>query len=654
MYAKLAFRNIRRSLRDYIIYFVTLTLTAALMYSFLALGFSPDILAMTENMSMLTTGILILSVLIAFMSSFVIGYAIRFMLGQRKKEFAAYELMGMEVKTVRNLFLVENGIIGGVAFLLGTLVGTGLSGLLNQVVQNIFEIPHTYRVLFSFRAWGMTLFFFILMYGFGMFRAAKVIRRQKVIDLLYDNQKNEEIRFQSLHRSVLTGLLSVAAMIAGVILLEKGLHIQTNEALLYFGGACLLILVGVYELHRNIPVLLYQFAKRNPHRKYREENLFFLGQIGRRIQSSGRTMAVVAILLTISLATMFLGLTMGAGYKANMEAYYPYDAGVAIDAPLTKNSMDSVLSFVDERCKVEDSVTYYLYAVPDEAIEALSLSDYNHLREILGLSPVSINNNEFFVHCDTWNYMDDIRQRLEQQPEITLNGQTLTVAETPILTEPMEQYQMAGTNGYVLVLPDEAASQLSGEKIRLVMKLEGGGYPELRSELRQFLNSGKWLPDIQPGQELPERVTMGVTVKAWGVANSLTGFTTLSFCGLYLSIIFIILSCSVLAFEQLSAIDKNQKNYAVIDRLGVSAQKQASLVRKELSTVFLIPLFFPIVLTILLVVGTQFIFGEAILQAGLVLFYGVITILLFCAIYLTYFGATMFLFKKVILRPEMR
>ena len=654
MYSKLAFRNIRRSLRDYIIYFVTLTLTAALMYSFLALGFSPDILAMTENMSMLTTGILILSVLIAFMSSFVIGYAIRFMLGQRKKEFAAYELMGMEVKTVRNLFLVENGIIGGVAFLLGTLAGTGLSGLLNQVVQNIFEIPHTYRVLFSFRAWGMTLFFFILMYGFGMFRAAKVIRRQKVIDLLYDNQKNEEIRFQSLHRSVLTGLLSVAAMIAGVILLEKGLHIQTNEALLYCGGACLLILVGVYELHRKIPVLLYQFAKRNPHRKYREENLFFLGQIGRRIQSSGRTMAVVAILLTISLATMFVGLTMGAGYKANMEAYYPYDAGVAIDAPLTKNSMDSVLSFVEERCKVEDSVTYYLYAVPDETIEALSLSDYNHLREILGLSPVSINNNEFFVHCDTWNYMDNIRQRLEQQPEITLNSQTLTVAETPILTEPMEQYQMAGTNGYVLVLPDEAASQLSGEKIRLVMKLEDGGYPELRSELRQFLNSGKWLPDIQPGQELPERVTMGVTVKAWGVANSLTGFTTLSFCGLYLSIIFIILSCSVLAFEQLSAIDKNQKNYAVIDRLGVSAQKRASLVRKELSTVFLIPLFFPIVLTILLVVGAQFIFGEAILQEGLVLFYGAITILLFCAIYLTYFGATMFLFKRVILRPGLR
>lgn len=408
MYSKLAFRNIRRSLRDYIIYFVTLTLTAALMYSFLALGFSPDILAMTENMSMLTSGILMLSVLVALLSSFVVGYAIRFMLGQRKKEFAAYELMGMEVKTVRNLFLVENSIIGGAAFLLGSLLGTAMSGLLNQVVQNIFEIPHRYQVLFSLRALGMTLFFFILMYGFGMLRAAKVIRRRKVIDLLYDNQKNEEAGFQPLHRSVLTCLLSLAAMVAGVILLEKGLHIQTNEAMLYWGGACLLILAGVYELHRKIPMLLYQLAKRNPHRKYREETLFFLGQIGRRIQSSGRTMAVVAILLTVSLATMFVGMTMGAGYKANMEAYYPYDAGVAIDAPLTKDSMDSVRSFVEERCEVEDSVTYYLYAVPNETIEALSLSDYNHLREILGLSPVSMNNNEFLVHCDTWNYMDGL------------------------------------------------------------------------------------------------------------------------------------------------------------------------------------------------------------------------------------------------------
>jgi putative ABC transport system permease protein len=252
MYAKLALRNIRRSLRDYIIYFVTLTLTAALMYSFLALGFSSDVLAMAENMSMLTTGILLMSALVAFMSSFVIGYAIRFMLGRRKKEFATYELIGMEAKTVRNLFLAENSIIGTGAFLLGSLVGTGLSGLLNQVVKNIFEVPHTYQVSFSLQAWAVTFLFFALMYGFGMLRAAKIIRHQKVIDLLYDNRKNEEYHFKSFRHSLLVVLLSIAAMVAGVILLGRMLQTQTNEAFLYLGGACLLILVGVYELHRQI------------------------------------------------------------------------------------------------------------------------------------------------------------------------------------------------------------------------------------------------------------------------------------------------------------------------------------------------------------------------------------------------------------------
>lgn len=93
------------------------------------------------------------------------------------------------------------------------------------------------------------------------------------------------------------------------------LQTQTNEAFLYLGGACLLILVGVYELHRQIPLLLHRFAKQNLRHKYKEENLFFLGQIGRRIHSAGRTMAVVAILLTISLATMFVGLTMGQATK---------------------------------------------------------------------------------------------------------------------------------------------------------------------------------------------------------------------------------------------------------------------------------------------------------------------------------------------------
>lgn len=176
-------------------------------------------------------------------------------------------------------------------------------------------------------------------------------------------------------------------------------------------------------------------------------------------------MAVIAILLTISLSTMFAGLSTGAGYKANMEAYYPYDVGVALNAPLTKESMKPIIEFTRQQCKVEDELIYYLYGTDAYPVEALALSDYNHLRCILGLKPVSLSENEFFIHCDTWNYVEKIQKALEQKSEITLAGNVLEIAETAIHTEPMEQYQMAGTRGYVLVVPDQVANLLSGEKI---------------------------------------------------------------------------------------------------------------------------------------------------------------------------------------------
>ena len=88
MYIKLGNTKYEKSIRNYVIYFVTITLTAAMMYSFLALGFSKDVLSMSENMSMLTSGILGNVRSCSIDCIFVISYAIRFMLEQRKKEFA--------------------------------------------------------------------------------------------------------------------------------------------------------------------------------------------------------------------------------------------------------------------------------------------------------------------------------------------------------------------------------------------------------------------------------------------------------------------------------------------------------------------------------------------------------------------------------------
>ena len=548
---------------------------------------------MSENMSMLTSGILGMSVLVALIASFVISYAVHFMLEQRKKEFATYELLGMETSNIQKLFFIENGVIGMAAFFIGTFLGTGLSGVLVQIINHIFEMPHTYRISFSLKGFATAFVLFMCMYGIGILRAAKVIRRHKIVDMLYDHQKNENGKKHSLRFHMMLIILSILCIFTGGCLLAKGMSVQTNVFYVWMIGAVILTATGIYEMYRNLPILLLRLLHKSKHRKYKDINLFYFGQIGRKVDSAGKLMAVIAILLTISLSTMFAGLSTGAGYKANMEAYYPYDVGVALDAPLTKESMKPIDEFTRQQCG-QDELIYYLYGTDAYPVEALALSDYNHLRCILGLKPVSLSENEFFIHCDTWNYVEKIQKALEQKSEITLAGNVLEIAETAIHTEPMEQYQMAGTRGYVLVVPDQVANLLSGEKIRLVMKLENGGYAELKQELKQFLHDpNTWRPVLQDGKNLPEQVTMGVTVKAWGVENSLTGFTAISFCGLYLSIIFIILSSTILAFEQLSKIDYNRQNYQILDKMGVAQKTRKGLIKKEVGVLFFIPAILP-------------------------------------------------------------
>lgn len=595
MYIKLALRNLRRSARDYGIYFLTVAVTVALMESFLALACARDVLSLSENMGILTTGIVGVSVLVALLSSCVIAYGVGFMLGQRKQEFALYQLMGMELRTVQRMFFWENGLLGLAAFGLGALLGTGLAGVLAQGVWWIFQTPHQYQVVASPKALGMTFLLFLLMYGVGALRAGRVLRRQSIQGLLTSRRANEVPGRWRPGRWFLLVAPALTGMALGLLLLRKALDMQTNGAWAYLAGGGGLLLGGVYALYRGLPGLLLAAARRRPKVKYSRGRLFYLGQMGARVATAGRVLAVTGILLTLALTALFVGLALGSGYRANMEAYYPYDAGVAVDAPLTKQSAQPLLAAVDRQCPVEDSVTYFLYETP-YGTEAMALSDYNHLRRILDLEEAELGPGEYLVHCDTWNFWEEIQQSLAQAPMLSLAGQRLTPGTPSLRTEPMEQYQMAGERGYALVVPDQVA------------------------------------------QSLPE--------KGWRVANSLTGFTTLSFCGLYLSLVILLLSCTILVFHQLSALDRNQRQYAILRQLGVDRQTRSRWMAWELGTFFLLPFLLPAGVTGLLSAAAQRLMGPAVLQPGVFLLCGAAALGIFAGVYGLYFGVTYRLFRR--------
>ena len=646
MYTRLSLRNMHRSLRNYVLYFITLTLIVALMYSFLSLSFSDDVKGLAENISLLTNGLMLFSVVVALISAFITSYAMDFILVQRKKEFATYLLMGMENRTIVRLFLGESVLIGVVAFLCGTVIGTLFSSIFAKMAMGVFDVPYGYQLQFSLESMVFSFMLFLLMYGIGLVKSIAVIKSTTIIQLLYDHVRNEAYTERGLGWYAVYLLASTTIIVFGGILISKVFTESSNLTMpiLILGFA--LILLGVYAFYRRFPELLVELMGRRKNRVYKDANLFILGELRSRVNSSGRMLAVTSLLLAFSLATMFIGLVTGAGYKANIQAEYPYDVTVALDTKIA--DFHDVLDFIESKAPIKDSVSYYLYNDPSVPVEILALSDYNRLREQLGLDEKSLASDQYLIHCE-WAHRKEIKQALALDSSITLNGKRLVSNEELIFSEPMEQARMVGTEGRAIVVPDEVAFLLEARLSRLVVTLTDGGEPELRGELNRFIRN-EWKPQVL--SEASQRVTMSVSVKAWGIANSLSGFSAMSFCGLYLSVIFIVLSCTVLGFEQLASTIRSRRAYAIIRHLGVTHLEQKRLILKDLTIFFIIPAIIPCTLLLLLALGSHKVFASYIIQPYMIPLYTMVTLLVFVVLYGLYFAGTYYIFSRAVCEPQ--
>lgn len=649
MYFRLVLRNMKHSIKNYIVYFITIILTVSLMYSFIALIYDSNVLKISDNIKVLRTGIIIISILVSLISSFMINYSIQFILTQRKKEFALYNLFGIEKLKICSIFIFENIFFAFIAFIIGILIGTNLANILTKIIMNIFDMPYSFKIInISKNTIILITIFYSIMYGIGIFKSAKVIKHQKIIELLYDIKKNENLFLIDNKKVISKIIIFFVEIILGIVLLIKALFFtSTNIAFLYIIFSLFFILFGSYKLYCIIPRLSLTIYDKKEKWKLSNTNLFLYGQIRTRVSNIGKIMGIMSILITASLFAIFFGISMSFGYKANIKAEYPYDVSVAFDAKV--KDFDDIINFVNNIEPVKDNVFFYLYENPDYEIDILSISDYNKIRKQLGLTEKEIKSSQYLIHCDTWSYLKEIKKNLKENPNIRLNNKTLTGNENYIYTEQIEQFKTTGTNGYSIIVPDDIVLGLETHKSRLIVTLINGGSPDLKSSLYDFIYN-KWQPEIIDDNN--NKITISVSVKAWGLINSLIGFVSISFCGLYLSIIFIIFSCTILATKQLSEIEKNQLNYNILEKLGISYYARKKIIFKETLFIFSTPILIPLILIIICSIILNYSFGKIILYKNLFLICMVITIIIFAIIYIIYFLITYFIYNNLILKNK--
>ncbi|WP_034868701.1 FtsX-like permease family protein [Clostridium lundense] len=192
MYVKLAFRNAKRSAKDYLIYLLTLIISVGLFYGFLSITstFYNSRLPIQMNLEYFSSKMKIIIPLIALLLIFLISYVNCYMIKRKQKEFALQTIMGMEQRTTAYLFFMETLLMGLMAILGGILLGVLLSQLISAIIMTSFG--QQYQLYFSLFPdtvlW--TLLFFLSLFLIIGFSNVRQIRKQKIIDMLQRNEKS--------------------------------------------------------------------------------------------------------------------------------------------------------------------------------------------------------------------------------------------------------------------------------------------------------------------------------------------------------------------------------------------------------------------------------------------------------------------------------
>lgn len=333
MLLKLSLRNIRRSARDYAIYFVTLLFGVAVFYAFNSIS-SQQILFDIEStadadMFEATQGILnMFSVVIAFVLGFLIVYANRFLIKRRKHEFGIYLTLGMSPGEISRIVLYETVIVGFVSLAVGLACGILLAQALSFATAMLFELTMTnYQFVFSEDAFLSTLGCFVLIYVVVAVFNLLTVSRFKLIDLLYASAKNERMVARNPWVCLVVFVISIGILAAAYwFLWQNGMQYLDDPQFMY---ATVLMLVGSLLFFWSLSGFVILVLQRMRGVYLRGLAMFTVRQIASKVNTAFLSLWAVCVMLFFSLTTFSTGMGLINAFTAEIDAAAPYDVSIA-------------------------------------------------------------------------------------------------------------------------------------------------------------------------------------------------------------------------------------------------------------------------------------------------------------------------------------
>lgn len=416
MLFKLSVKNMKKSFKDYAIYFLTLVLGVAIFYMFNSLDSQQAMLKVSESTRQLI-GLMIdilsvVSVFIAIVLGFLIVYANNFLINRRKREFGIYMTLGMGRRQISKIILLETLLIGIISLAIGIFVGVFGSQLMSVLVAKLFEADMSeFTFVFSSDACIKTCIYFAVMFLAVMIFNTITISRCKLINLLTAMRKNEKVRMKNPVISVLVFIVSVVVLSYAYWKVTRGVNeLDTIDKII---GPIVMGIVGTVGIFWSLSGFILRVIQSSKKIYLRGTNMFVLRQLNNKINTTVVAMSVICIMLFMTISVLSSSLSIHASMDSELKEMTPVDLNLQKIANLPE-------SYTNPRT---GKTTYYTEEqIEDSKKTIVKVSDYNKLAQLYGLEQYTLEDDEFIVLCD-FDTMTGIRnEALKGNNTVEIDG----------------------------------------------------------------------------------------------------------------------------------------------------------------------------------------------------------------------------------------
>lgn len=334
MLCKLAWGNVRRAGRDYLVYLLTLTLGVTVFYAFNTISMQVDIAGIDEEGLAQVMGSMLgdLTYFLAGVMAFLMVYANNFIMKRRKKEFGLYQVLGMGRGRVATIMALETVIVSVVAFVAGIVLGVGLSQLMTFFTASLFKTQiANFHFFFSVHAFNLTLACMLVMFVLTLLLNLRAVRRTKLIELMGAERRNESIKTRNPWITI--AIFAVGVVLVGVAyyrLLRDGFPLtatdsKLQEAMNQFGITTAMVTVGTFALFWGLSGMLIKLLQSLRGVYWRGLNMFTVRQLAAKVNTVCFSMGVIAMLLFLAITSVTCGMSIANVMNENLERYNPVD-----------------------------------------------------------------------------------------------------------------------------------------------------------------------------------------------------------------------------------------------------------------------------------------------------------------------------------------